>query len=95
MSVETEGPAKVTTADRETYLAFNALPEAHAHEVREGCWDETTGMQAIAIHRIAARAEAEAAIVTWLRNDGDGHRHSARDSYLAEMIEAGLHRSDR
>ncbi len=48
----------VTDADREAYLALNMLPEFDAIDVREGRWDNTTGLQIIARHREAAEQRA-------------------------------------
>lgn len=54
----TPATVPVTAADRQTYLALNTLPEKYHGEVMRGGWDGTTGMQAIARHRIAAEKEA-------------------------------------
>lgn len=53
---------EVTEADREAYLAFNAMPAAYAERVRAGEWDEATGLQIIAHHRHTSTAAAEARI---------------------------------
>lgn len=58
----------VTPVDREAYLAFNGLPVANANDVRAGVWDETTGMQIIAAHRLAAEKAERKAVVAWLRD---------------------------
>jgi len=48
---------EVKEVDREAYLAMSMLPEFDAADVRAGRWDKTTGMQAFARHREAARIE--------------------------------------
>lgn len=46
----------ITDEDRARYLELNALPPADAAAVRAGQWDNTTGMQILAAHRLAAEA---------------------------------------
>lgn len=52
----------VTQADREAYLSMNMLPEFDAIDVREGRWDNVTGVQAFRAHRVNSIAAANARI---------------------------------
>lgn len=49
----------VTEADREAYLSLNMLPELDAADVRAGRWDNLTGMQVMARHRVTHAGEVE------------------------------------
>ncbi|AIT81206.1 hypothetical protein JI59_16165 [Novosphingobium pentaromativorans US6-1] len=52
---------KVTEADHQAYLAWSNLPPRDREAVLAGEWDETTGMQVLARHRLASeKAEREA-----------------------------------
>lgn len=61
----TPAPVEVTPADHEAYLALSMLPEKYAADVRAGRWDEVTGMQVLARHRIAHSAPAGEVGLRW------------------------------
>ena len=62
-------PITVIDVDREAYLELNMLPEFDAIDVRDGRWDNVTGLRAFARHRLAERA----AVVAYLRCMAEWH----------------------
>lgn len=67
--------------DRIAYLALNHLPSKYRADIMAGEWDNVTGMQVLARHRIAATRDLEAEVE---RLKAEKHQLTMRGLFLSE-----------